>query len=234
MLPARASADTFREVTLDHLPLFPLPLVLFPGASVPLHIFEQRYRRLLDDCLEGDRGFGIIRLRENEAEESVAPGTVGCVAQILSTERLADGRSNIVVRGTRRFALQELLPSPAPYHVCRAEAYEDLQDTAAELEALAGHVRSVFLRVGKAARALADDPDPLPELPAEPALLSFAIAAMIDLDDDARQQLLASRSPLARLQQLGAVLGPALGTLGVRAQVHTLAKSNGRGVHVQP
>ena len=221
-------------MTLDRLPLFPLPLVLFPGAALPLHIFEPRYRQLLADCLEGDRRFGIARLDEGKAERELAPGTVGCVAEIVNTEALPDGRSNIVVRGSERFALLSLVSSPHPYHVCRAELVEDEFEIGAELDALAERVRDVFRRVARAARTLADDPDPVPELPDDAPSLSFAVASMIDIDLDARQQLLASRSPLERLRQLERVLSAALGTIVDRAHVHTLAKTNGRGVHVQP
>ena len=225
-------------MTLTRLPLFPLPLVLFPGATLPLHIFEQRYRRLLVDCLAGARCFGSVRLREHAAEDSLGAGAVGCVAEILRTDTLADGRSNVLVRGAQRFELLELLEMPAPYRVCRARSYEDDEAAPgaapAALTVLAERIRVVFQRVGTAARALADDPDPLPGLPNDPGQLSFAIAAAIDLDVDTRQQLLESRSPWDRLRRLDAVLTPALGTLGARAQVHTLAKSNGRGSQVQP
>lgn len=221
-------------MTFDHLPLFPLPLVLFPGAALPLHIFEPRYRQLLVDCLEGDHRFGIARLDEGVAEAELSPGTVGCIAEIVNTETLPDGRSNIVVRGTERFALVSFVSTPHPYRVCRGELVEDEFEIGAELDALAERVRDVFRRVARAARTLADDPDPLPELPDDAASLSFAVASMIDIDLDARQELLASRSPLERLRQLDRVLSAALGTIVDRAQVHTLAKTNGRGAHVEP
>jgi Lon protease-like protein len=221
-------------VTFDGLPLFPLPLVLFPGAAQPLHIFEPRYRQLLADCLEGDRRFGIVRLAEGVGEAELAPGNVGCVAEIVNTEALPDGRSNIVVRGAERFALVSFVSSPHLYRVCRAELVEDEFEIGAELDALAERVRDVFRRVARAARTLADDPDPLPDLPDDAASLSFAVASMIDTDLEARQELLASRSPLARLRHLDRVLSAALGTIVDRAQVHTLAKTNGRGAHVQP
>lgn len=222
-----------KTVTLDNLPLFPLPLVLFPGTAVPLHIFEPRYRQLLTDCLESEKRFGIVRLPEAMAELEIPPGTVGCVAEIVNTEALPDGRSNIVVRGAERFALVSFVASPHPYHVCNAVAVDDEFEIGTELDALAERVRDVFGRVGRAARTLADDPDPLPELPDDAASLSFAVASMIDIGLEARQELLSSRSPMARLRDLDKVLSAALGTIVTRAQVHTLAKSNGRGAHVQ-
>lgn len=221
-------------MTLDSLPLFPLPLVLFPGTAIPLHIFEPRYRQLLSDCMEGDKRFGIVRLRENMAELEIERGTVGTVAEILNVETLPDGRSNIVVRGVERFTLEAFTPSPHPYHVAHAETFEDEFEIGDEIDQLATTVRDTFQRVARAARTLSDDPEPLPELPDEAAGLSFVIAAMIDIDLETRQALLSSRSPLERLRQLDALLSSALGGLVKRAQVHTLAKTNGRGSHVKP
>ena len=221
-------------MTVENLPLFPLPLVLFPGTAMPLHIFEPRYRAMLADCLRGDKRFGIVRLPEGVAEIEIAPGTVGCIAEILDTDALPDGRSNIVVRGVERFALDAFVPSTHEYHVCRAAVFDDEFEIGNELDALAARVRDVFQRVGRAARTLSDDPEPLPELPDDSGSLSFAIAAMIDIDLDTRQALLASRSPLERLRRLDALLSAALGSIVTRAQVHTVAKTNGRGSHAQP
>ena len=92
------------------LPIFPLPLVLFPGASQALHIFEPRYRRMLADCLAGDGRFGIAYVSARTAHEAEAvpsTGDVGCVAVIRSTHRLPDGRSDILTEGERRFHLLE-------------------------------------------------------------------------------------------------------------------------------
>jgi Lon protease-like protein len=191
--------------------------------ALPLHVFEPRYRQLLADCVDSDGRFGIARLPDGIAEAEIPPGTIGCVAEIVNKETLPDGRSNILVRGTDRFALVSFVISSHPYHVCTAAPIEDEFEIGAELDA----------RVGRAARTLADDPDPLPELPDEAAILSFAIASMIDIGLDARQEILSSRSPLERLGHLDRVLTDALGTLVSRAQVHTLAKTNGHATHLE-
>lgn len=218
----------------DTLPLFPLPLVLFPGTAIPLHIFEPRYRVLLSDCMQGDKRFGIVRLPDGVAEVEIAPGTVGCIAEVVSTEALPDGRSNIIVRGAERFTFESFVDAPHPYGICRASSFEDDFEIGGELEQLGDRVRDTFQRVGRAARTLSDDPQPLPDLPEDLGRLSFAIAAMIDLDLEARQALLASRSPLDRLRRLDALLSATLGTIVKRAHVHTIAKSNGRDSHPQP
>src|SRR5204863_219446 len=84
------------------LPIFPLPIVLFPGAPQPLHIFEPRYRQLLQDCLAGDRRFGIAYVAPDPAPDADPvpnPGDVGCVALIQSNQPLPDGRGATGVAG---------------------------------------------------------------------------------------------------------------------------------------
>lgn len=211
------------------LPLFPLPLVLLPGAPVPLHIFEPRYRRLLDDCMEADRCFGLLFCPPELDEAALPRGHVGCVAEVDSAERLPDGRSNILVQGKERFALRAYVDSDRPYLVGEVEAYEDAVEPGIPLEEAAQRITQLFRRVGRAARALADDPSPVPTLPADPALLAFSVAAYIDLDARQRQELLASRSPAARLQEIETLLAPAAGGIEARAAVHTRARSNGHG-----
>ena len=214
------------------IPLFPLPLVLFPGAPLPLHIFEPRYRRLLADCLAGDRRFGIVFRPEGVPERELPPGHVGCVARVESSESLPDGRSNVLVIGERRFVLERLITAEAPYHEAMVQDFDDDEAApTAGLELLGERVRDLFERVGRAARTLADERESLPPLPDDPALLSFAIAAVIDLDPSRRQRLLASRSPEGRLRDLEQTLSAALGNLEQRAEVHIRAKGNGHGPH---
>ena len=117
------------------------------------------------------------------------------------------------------------------YHVGEVTDYEDVDEPAALLAEPAARTRELFERVGRAARTLADDTDPLPPLPDDPAALSFAIAAMVDLDATRRQQLLVSRSPRERLRELETIFDTALAPLELRAAVHMRAKSNGHGPH---
>ena len=210
------------------LPLFPLPLVLFPGVPLPLHIFEPRYREMVADCLAGDRRFGIVFAAEDDSSEPQR-GTVGCIAVIQNTETLPDGRSNILVVGGDRFAIARLVHGVRPYLLGEVVTYGDVEEPAEPLGSLAHQLRDVFERIGRAARALADDRDPLPALPEDPGALSFTIASLIDLDAAGRQRLLASRSPLSRLRELEALLSPAVDMLESRAIVHARAKTNGHG-----
>ena len=210
------------------LPLFPLPLVLFPGVPLPLHIFESRYREMLADCLAGDRRFGIV-FTTDEDSDGPSRGAVGCVAFIQKAQALPDGRSNIIVVGEERFMIGRLVTDARPYLLGEVVSYSDLDEPAEALAPFAAQLRAVFERVGRAARTLADDRDPLPTLPADPGALSFTIAALIDLDGPGRQRLLASRSPLDRLRELDALLSPAVDALESRAVIHARAKTNGHG-----
>lgn len=211
------------------IPLFPLPLVLFPRAVQPLHIFESRYRRLLADCLASDRQFGVICIPTGTNEREIAAGTVGCMARVESTQPLGDGRANIMVMGTDRFAFLEFADTEAPYHSARVEPVTDLAVPREVLQPLAVRVRDVFVRAGHAARSMQDDRSPLPELPEDPAELSFAVAQYLDLDLTERQVLLSSRAPDERLRRLEHTLGPLITGLEAGARVHEGAKGNGRG-----
>jgi Lon protease-like protein len=195
---------------------------------LPLHIFEPRYREMLADCLATDRRFGMVFVAEEDAD-GPSRGTIGCIAVIQSTDALPDGRSNILVVGEERFAIARLVSGERPYLLGEVVTYTDVEEPPEPLEALARQLREIFERVGRAARALADDRDPLPTLPEDPAALSFTIASLIDLDPAGRQRLLASRSPLGRLRELDALLSPAVDTLESRAVIHTRAKTNGHG-----
>jgi len=218
---------------VSELPLFPLRLVLFPGVHLPLHIFEPRYRRMLADCLAGDHCFGIIYRPDGVGEREIPPGQIGCIARVERAQMLPDGRSNVLVVGTGRFALDRFEETAMPYCVGRVTEVGDAPESAASLAPLAAAVHALFLRVGTAARSLNDDGDALPELPDDPALLAFAIAAVIDMDTGARQRLLASRSASARLRDVEMLMAPAVEALEARAVVHTRAKSNGHGPQPQ-
>jgi Lon protease-like protein len=185
---------------------------------------------MLVDCQEGDRRFGIVHLAEGISEETLSiGGDIGCVAQIVSSDQLPDGRSNIIVNGRERFLLRALVESPLPYHLGMVVPYDDTPEPAALLEPLAVRVRDHFDRIARAARTIADGDDPIPELPEDPALVAFRVASFIDLNVSERRKLLASRSPSERLRSIDGVLGAAISPMEQRATTHERAKSNGHG-----
>lgn len=201
------------------LPLFPLPVVLLPGAVMPLHLFEPRYRRLLGDCLAGERRFGLVHLPPGTEERALPAGQVGCVATIEHAEPLADGRSNILVRGGERFAFARFATSEAPYHVGEVVPFDDEPEPHLAVALVADEVRMLFARVVRSLRAADGGSATPPPLPEEPDAVAFAIGALIDLDADGRQRLLASRSAIGRLRTLQQLLARAAETLELRRAV---------------
>ena len=208
------------------LPIFPLSVVLFPGTPLPLHIFEPRYRRMLADCLAGDRRFGIT---PPGAEDRMPdPGTVGCVAEIRVNQELPDGRSNVIVVGGERFVLTARVADGAPYHIGMVQTFEEEPGTEPAEES-AARLRELFAGYYTLLRELNDvEPDD-PGLPDDAIGLSFHVAAAIECDPGVKQRLLVERSTARRVQAL-VMLVPIL-TAGVESalRIHRRAHTNGRG-----
>jgi len=210
----------------SRLPVFPLAAVLFPGTPLPLHIFEPRYRRMLADCLAGDRRFGITP--SGHDHEAPDPGMVGCTAEVRVNQELPDGRSNIVVLGGDRFVVADLLEEPVPYHVASVQPFDDDPGTVPPEDRTA-RLRELFTRYAALVRELNDVEPEEPDLPDEPRPLSFHVAAGIDVETSIKQRLLVERSTARRVEALLLVL-PALSSAAEQAvRVHRRAHSNGRG-----
>jgi Lon protease-like protein len=194
----------------DLLPLFPLGTVLYPGMVLPLHIFEERYRQLVQDLLDGPepRRFGVIAIREGR--ETGVDGVaslydVGCIAELRDVERHDDGRFDLVTAGTERFRLGPLDRS-RPY--LRAEI-EPIPDAVADPEAAALAVHSVQAGFRAYLAALVDKGGAtvlVQDLPDEPVLFSYVVAAAMIIDLPARQGLLAEPDALSRLNTERALL----------------------------
>lgn len=194
------------------LPLFPLGSVLYPGLVLPLHIFEERYRQLVTDLLNGPepRQFGVIAIRqgrETGVDGVSALYETGCTAMLRQVETYDDGRFDLVAVGTDRFRLRRL-GDPVPYLLGDVELLPD--ETGDEAEA-----KVAVLAVQRAFRAYLDFLSErggaqisVPDLPDEPVLLSYLVAAtvLVDLpvkqglleEPDAHHRLVAERALLTR------------------------------------
>jgi len=210
----------------SQLPLFPLRIVLFPGALLPLHIFEPRYRRLLDDVAASDHRFGL--LPPGEAGELPAPGAIGCVALIRAIQPLDAGRSNIVVGGGRRFVFLEPAPAATPYHQGLVDWIDDRPDVQLPTADDLARLRALGERYAQAIRAVREEVQEV-ELTSGPAELSFEIAALLDWDYEVRQRFLEVRSATERVARLLHALPGMLAAAEERALVHGRAKGNGHG-----
>ena len=190
----------------DRLPLFPLGLVLLPGLLLPLHVFEQRYRDLVQDLLdrpEPERRFGVVAIRSGRevgADGVTALHEVGCVARLRRVTPYDDGRFDLVTTGAERFRLTGLVEGTS-YPTGTVEWLPDELGTADEAPLLDGAVRRAFTAY-QAALATArgeDEPRPL-ELPDSSLLLSYVVAASVVVDLEDRQRLLAEPDGVARLR----------------------------------
>lgn len=211
------------------LPLFPLPVVLFPGVPMPLHIFEDRYRRMLADARAANNLFGLSFFSEIESLGGRPPvGHVGCAAEIAEAQTLEDGRSNILAVGLVRYRVADYADAGEPYLVGRVEFFEDEDEDGELLARGAREVTDIFGRIARAVRALNDDRAALPELSeADPERLSFLVAAAMEMDNEIRQELLELRSGAERLARLARLLSQVVGNYEGRAEMHKLAKGNG-------
>ncbi|MYE07129.1 MAG: hypothetical protein F4Y04_07930, partial [Chloroflexi bacterium] len=134
---------------MPELPLFPLQIVVFPGESVPLHIFEPRYRQLVKDTLQTGEPFGIVltrRTRQQPTQEDREPThDIGCTVRMESNEAFPDGRFNIGCIGERRFRIVEKL-GERPYWVADVEYLEDPSDSESTEAYTAHEATSVLYR----------------------------------------------------------------------------------------
>ena len=221
------SLDKMRSVR--QLPLFPLPVLLFPGTPLPLHIFEPRYRQMLKDIQITNNLFGIPFFDQSESEENRPPvGTIGCVAELRDEQPTEDGRSNILTVGIIRFRIEDYIETDDPYLVGEVSYFEDEEEDAELLEPRARAVRDLFLRVAKAVRELAGEQIDLPDLPdITPAQLSFFVAAAVDFDLKLKYALLETRSTGERLKRLYELLSQAVNQVEERAEIHKVAQTNG-------
>jgi len=214
---------------VKQLPLFPLPVVLFPGVPLPLHIFEPRYRQMLDDIRITNNLFGLAYFDSSTAELDVpAVGQIGCVAEVTETQTFPDGRSNILTIGVVRYRIESYVENGDPYFVARVQFFEDDEEDENALTEAAAEVAETFTRIAQAVRTINDERAILPDISdTEPQRLSFLVAAAMEVEVEVKQELLELRSTSERLQRLRRLLNQAVDGYEERARVHELAKGNG-------
>lgn len=190
------------------LPLFPLNLVLFPGMRMPLHIFEERYKAMIGECVEREQPFGVVLIKEGkEVGDPAEPFRTGTSARITQVARLEEGRMNIVTHGERRFELVEIIQR-RPHLVGRVRYLDEATgDVPADLCREVQEGQAVLLRH---LAALAGGWVAKVDVPKDPVQLSFAViaslASTIDLPAQLRQRLLESPTAQERLKLLVPIL----------------------------
>ena len=212
-----------------HIPLFPLPLVLLPNELLPLHIFEERYRKMLVDVEGADHLFGVTLYEPSEAiNDKPDIGTIGCVAEVREVDTLPDGRSNILVVGVARFRLIEYVDAGEPYLVGDVEFFEDDHEEPATLDPLADEVYELFDRMARAAFKMSGSGGTLPEIKrTDPVGLSFLITAAFNFENEKKYRLLEMTSTSERLTDLRDILTKTVDQMEETADIQAASRSNG-------
>ena len=195
-------------------PLFPLGLVVLPSEVVPLHIFEERYQTMVNECLAREQEFGVVWLSDDGLRE------IGCACRIERIlERMDDGKMNLLTRGTRPFRVLERR-SHLPYP---AGVIEFLADRVEEVDpALLSAAREAYAELVRRATDREPAPDEIDELGA------YEMAATVDFGLDAKQGLLDLRSENARLRLVTRLFRAAIKRLDFVDRAQARAKSNGK------
>lgn len=178
----------------QQLPLFPLGTVLFPGGTLNLHIFEERYRQMIGRCLEQRSPFGVVLLREGDeviegraVTRPVAPYTIGTVAQISANVRLDDGRYLLTATGQQRFRIRAIT-QPAPYLVATVDLLPDPEEASAA--PIAADLRAAYERYWQAMHLATGVPLEAEELSGNPVEMSYQLADRIQIEPARKQQWL--------------------------------------------
>jgi Lon protease-like protein len=197
------------------LPIFELPIVLLPGEQIPLHIFEERYKRMIETALQNGEPFGVLL---NDEEGARAVGCTAYVTELL--ERYEDGRLDVVVTGGDPFRV--------------LDRFDDPQDPAAEAEIIdeasaeatsgpaADPARRAFIELAE--RASGERPD-AGDVAAETA---YGLAGRVELPPDTKQELLQLRDEDARMRVLAAALKTLLRVLERAEDMAERARNNGK------
>lgn len=188
---------------LEELPLFPLNTVLFPYATLQLHIFEDRYREMVRECVRDERPFGIVLIRPGSDIEE--PYLVGTMARIHQVHTYEDGRMDIQVQGERRFRIREVDES-GPFLVGRVESISEqaieenprseeiIARARAEFELL---IQRLFARQEFSVQVV---------FPPDPVALSFTIANLLQMENQEKQRLLETTDTIERVEELLPIL----------------------------
>jgi Lon protease-like protein len=193
--------------------LFPLAAVLVPGELMPLHIFEDRYRRLIGDCEQRGQEFALLFADDDGTRE------LGCTAELVEViERFDDGRLNVVVRGGEVVRVLEITRGRA-YITARVEPAEDDPDAGGE----ATSALELYLQVAETTGA-----DPDPTITEQADLVSYAIAGRVEFPPAEKQRILEERSERGRLAVISELLSLGLKNLAAAAAIRDRAHTNGK------
>lgn len=212
------------------IPIFPLSSVLFPGNTMPLHIFEERYKLMIGECIDLEQPFGVVLIRSGrEAGGYAVPHEVGTTARISRVQRLGEGRMNIETVGVERF---RIVSSDRTRSYLQAEVeYVPRTEEALEIvEGVAGQVRDLFTEYYRLNLTLGDQWTRRVGLPSRPAMLADFVAGRIEADANVKQKLLETDSVRECLETETGILADAVTKLEGRVKAMQRQKYGGFGM----
>jgi Lon protease-like protein len=209
----------FRLAAMSEIGLFPLGVVLLPTERLPLHIFEERYKELIGECVQSDQEFGLVFADDDGMRTT---GTRAAVVEIM--ERFPDGRLNIVVEGKDRFRIVQATSGRSFDTAIVEDLYDEDEKDLPDQEELVECLQA-YRRLADAAGAQPDDFDP------GAGSVAFQIAAVIDFTPELKQELLELQSEGARLAKLSELLDRAVDAVLLQRTARERAAGDG---HVSP
>jgi uncharacterized protein len=206
---------------IQQLPLFPLGTVLFPGTTLNLHIFEERYRTMIGTCLEQNSPFGVVYLHSGDDVGEGRPLTrptetasIGTIAQISANVRLEDGRYLLNALGVQRFRIMQITQR-APYLI--ASVMPLPEERGPQVEAAASELRAAYGRYWQAVSIASGSPVEIEDLPEQPEAMAYQLADRFHISYDQKQRWLETelaerlRGLAAELLNELAILPPSVG-----------------------
>lgn len=183
------------------IPLFPLPnVVLFPSVMLPLHIFEERYKNMINECVDADSPFGVVWC-SGEEENATTVQQSGALARVAQIERLDEGRMNIYAEGEARFRIVRFL-AQGPNWRAEVKPFDDSAEPGTRLSPLSHELGDLYQEAYRKGLSLTGERPGKLDLPDTPADLSFMVAYVLDMDFEEKQRLLEMTSTQERLTVL--------------------------------
>ncbi len=188
---------------LEELPLFPLNTVLFPYAQLQLHVFEARYREMIEYCVENDLGFGVVLIREGEETGPADPYLVGTAVRIAKVDTFDDGKMDVRVQGQRRFRIRKLDTDSRPFLVGFVEPVIEMEiDDTPRVDALTYRLKECVEEYIRTELRHYDFKIQQINLPVEPTALSFVVANLLKIENLEKQRLLETTDTVERMADM--------------------------------
>ena len=216
---------------LEELPIFPLATVLFPGAVLPLHIFEERYKRMIRFATDNGGIFGLSYRADAEVdvETSLDLGSVGCLAKISASMPLEEGKMNLIAIGVVRYRILEI-KQLAPFLLARVEPFRDDTEQDSVVEELFKEIRGLCIKFLVVAGILDESGDPLDKnLPEEAEAFSLLLSSLLPIGNGSKQVLLEMTSTRQRLTSLKSYVVIAIADYNNHEMMQQRARGNGKG-----